>query len=97
MVSLSPLAWVAVVGMLLTGGYYIADKIGDLREEQVWAKINAAIEKTNAEINKANTLDDQIAQVAEDARRKALATVAKLPDNQCKASDSVANSLSEVR
>lgn len=58
--------------------WWVADAIGDAREAKIYARIDRAIESTNAEIDKRLTLDERVAQVAERARRKALEDAKKL-------------------
>lgn len=52
--------------------WWLVDLIGDQREAKVLARINAAIEKTNVDVRAFNELDDKIAAIQEEARRKAL-------------------------
>lgn len=89
---------VAVV-IVAIGLFWLVDAIGDQREAKVWASINAAIEKTNADIDKQLSLDDRIAQVAEAARKKALANAISLPAIAvaCPASKPQADALNAIK
>lgn len=80
-------------------GWVIFDAVGDRREQQVWNKINVAIEKTNADIDKQLSLDERIAQVAEAARKKALANAISLPAIAvtCPASKPQADALNAIK
>lgn len=79
--------------------YWLADAIGDQREAKVWASINAAIEKTNSDIDKQLSIDERIAQVAERARAKALsAALAQTATSiRCPASKLEAESLTAIK
>ena len=92
------LRFAGVLGALAVG-YWLFDAIGDAREARVWAKINAAIEKTNGDIDKQLSLDERIAQVAEAARVKALSRAVTLPAIavSCPASASQADALNAIR
>lgn len=92
------LRFVAVLGALAVG-YWIFDAIGDQREAKVWASINAAIDKTNADIDKQLSLDERIAAVAEAARKKALDNALKLPAVavQCPATPAQASALNAIK
>jgi hypothetical protein len=84
----------AVVG--ISALWWVVDEIGDRREAKVLARINAAIEATNADTRAANTLEDKIAAVQEAAREKALADVAKLKGRHIMTAEEAA-SLNEVQ
>ena len=91
----------AVLGLVafvvvIAGGFWIVDAIGDRREERVWAQINAAIHKTNVDVTKYDELDAKIAAIAEDARAKALAE-AKAVEDSCPANVEQATALSRIR
>ena len=75
---------------------WIVDEIGDRREAKVWAKINSAIAKTNAEIDTAGELDDRVAAIAEAARIKALGEAARV-GGTFKLSKDQALSLNRIR
>jgi len=94
--SLSPVAWVAIIGMLLSAAYWGIDKIGNIREAEVWQKINVAIKKTNDDIGEQNTIDDRIAALQEAARNKALDNAGKIADH-CMATPTTADALSRVK
>jgi hypothetical protein len=69
------------VGAFLAGLaalWWLVDLIGDQREAKVYARINAAIERTNVDVRAFNALDDKIAAIQDDARRKALDDALKL-------------------
>lgn len=89
---------VAVVAVVI-GGFWLVDVIGDQREAKVWGEINAAIARTNANIDQQANLDEKIAQVAEQARKKALDEALKLPAVavQCPASGPQASALNAIK
>lgn len=89
---------VAVV-IVAIGLFWLVDAIGDQREAKVWASINAAIEKTNADIDKQLSLDERISAVAEAARKKALANAISLPAIAvaCPASKPQADALNAIK
>lgn len=84
---------------IAAGLWYVADAIGDAREAKVYAKIDRAIESTNAEIDKTLTLDEKIAAVAEAARQKALSNALRLPTIAvaCPANKAQAEALSAIK
>lgn len=94
--SFTAIIWFVVASGILAGGYFLVDAIGDRREAKVWAKINAAIEKTNVDVSKHNELDDKIAAIAEDARQKAV-TFARQVAATCPATPEQAIALSRIR
>lgn len=84
----------------LAAAWFVFDAVGDLREAKVWGKINAAIAKTNADIDATLSLDDKIARVAQDAREKALSNATRvLPavGQVCTASPEQAAALSQIK
>lgn len=89
---------VAIVAFVI-GGLWLVDAIGDQREAKVWGEINAALERTNAKIDAQANLDEKIAQVAEQARKKALEEALKLPAVaiQCPANSPQADALNKIR
>lgn len=96
-ISLVPVAWLALIGVVLGCLYWVVDEIGDRREAKVWRKINAAIEKTNVDVRSFNELDEKIAAIAEDARKKALASARQVAAGRCPASAEQAQALSRIR
>jgi len=79
--------------------WWVADAIGDAREAKIYARIDRAIESTNAEIDKRLTLDERVAAVAEAARAKALSDALRLPSVAvaCPANKAQAEALSAIK
>lgn len=96
-ISFMPVVWVAVIGIALGGIYYVIDTIGDRREAKVWRKINAAIEKTNVDVERFSDLDDKISAIAEDARKKAIDAAKQIKSTQSPATAEQAEALSRIR
>lgn len=83
----------AGIGILM----WAYDAIGDQREQKVWGKINAAIEKTNVDVRRFNTLDDKIAAIAKAAREKALDEAGQITVTKCEATEQQAKALSRIK
>ena len=96
-ISFMPVVWVVVISVALGGVYYVVDAIGDRREAKVWRKINAAIEKTNVDVEKFSELDDKISAIAEDARKKAIDAASQIKSTQSPATAEQAEALSRIR
>lgn len=79
--------------------WFLADMAGDAREARVYREINAAIAKTNSEIDAQLSVDDKIALVAQRARDKALSDAKAIPavGPICPASEEQAAALSRIR
>lgn len=105
MIPLDPLVimrWAA--GLLVLGFiWYVFDTVGDAREARgearVITRVNAAIEKVNAEAAKAGELEDKVAAVAEASRQKALADARAIPaiGMVCPASKTQADALNRIK
>lgn len=89
---------VAIV-VVVVGGLWLVDAIGDQRELKVWNKINVAVEKVNTEAAKQGSLDEKIAAIAEAARQKALDEARAVPSIApvCPANDAQARALNAIR
>lgn len=90
--------FMAVLG-ILGGLWWISDIIGDAREAKIYRSIQAAIEKTNNEIDAQLSLDEKIAVVAQRAREKALAEAQAIPavGPVCPATADQAAALSRIK
>lgn len=88
----------AIVG-IAAASWVVFDAIGDAREARVWARINAAIEKTNSDIDQQLDLDEKVALVAQKARDKAFDDAKRiLKDNPaCVASPEEAQALTDIK
>lgn len=64
----------AIVGVVWLVGVVRRDA-----QAAVWAKVNAAIEKTNVDVTRQETLDDKIAALRQDARDKAVRAAQAVP------------------
>ena len=90
--AIQVVAWLGGLASL----WWAIDFIGDQREAKVLARINAAIEKTNVDVRALNALDDKLAAIQEDARRKALEEAGKLNGRHLLTAEEAA-ALSKVR
>lgn len=86
----------------LAAGVAVLWLVGVVRRDakaEVIREINVAIEKTNADIDNQLSLDERIAQVAEAARKKALANAISLPAIAvtCPASKPQADALNAIK
>ena len=85
----------------LAGGtalYWLADKIGDIREAQVRDRIERAIQVTNGETQSANESDEETLALAAKMRLAALAAALKLPrKTQCELTADEATTLGRIQ
>ncbi len=95
MIAARFLAVLGVLGMI----WWAADAVGDAREAKIYRSIQAAIAKTNNEIDAQLSLDEKIAVVAQRAREKALAEAQAIPavGPVCPATADQAAALSRIK
>lgn len=96
-ISFMPVVWVVVISIVGGALFWLVDEIGDRREQKVWRKINAAIEKTNVDVERFSDLDDKISAIAEDARKKAVDAAKQIKSTQSPATAEQAEALSRIR
>ena len=96
-VNLMPVVYAILAAAVISAAVWVVDAIGDRREARVWRQINDAITRTNKEVQRFNTLDEQIAAIAYDARVKALAEARKITADNCALSPEQAAALNRIR
>lgn len=101
MISLLALRFIGVVVAVSLGLgalWWLADKIGDIREAQVRAKIEQAINITNKATDAANGADEETLALAEKLRLAALESAMKLPrKSQCELTTEEASVLGRIQ
>lgn len=70
--------WAAVLAAIV-GVVWLVGVVRRDAQAGVWAKVDAAIEKTNVAIDRQSNIDDKIAALRQDARDKALKTAQAIP------------------
>jgi len=95
--NLMPFVYAGIAAVILAAVVFMVDAIGDRREAAVWARINRAIEKTNVDVAKYNTLDDKIAAIAYEGRIKALAAAKRSSDTKFVVTQEQADALNRIK
>jgi hypothetical protein len=85
----------AIAGMV--GIYFVFDAVGDLREAQVWAKINKAIAVTNQATGAENEKDEETLALAEKLRGTALAAAKRMQGGKCPLTAEEATALGRIQ
>lgn len=96
-VSLLPVVWLVILGVVGGALFWLVDAIGDRREYKVRAEYAEAARKKNIEIGNFNSADDAVAAVVEAALKAKSAEAAGVNAPECPATKEQARALTAIR
>ena len=95
-ISLVPVAWLVIIGLVGGALFWVVDEIGDRREAKVRLEYAEAARKKNIEIGNLNSAEDAVAALLE-AALKAKTEAAAGVAGSCPATKDQATALTELR